>query len=188
MTHTDILEPRALARIAGAAAVVTGAIALLAAITIAAQARRWLGFTFAGVPARIGEAGSILFNNGRFVVGIGAAAWVLQLRLRKTSPDEPGAVNIALSLLSWGVDGVVLLAALVNAALVGLALGAYGWRTVEALLPHGPFEICAYCIAGNLYLNARRRLISRDEWITVGATSIGLLIVAAVLETFAWVG
>jgi hypothetical protein len=188
MTHGGVLDLRALARLAGVVTVVIGAIALLAEVTIAAQARHWLGFTFTGVPHRIGEASTILFNNERFVLGLGAAAWVAQLKVRKSSPYDPGSVTVALMVLSWFVDGVVLFAALVNAAMVGLALGAYGWKTVEALLPHGPFEVAAYCVAGNLYLNARRRVLSRDEWMTAGATTLGLLILAAILETFAWLG
>lgn len=186
MTNGHVLDPRSLARIAGVVSFVTAIIAAVVAITIAAQARRWLGAGFAGVPPRIGEAGSILLNNERFVLGLGAAAWVEQFRLRQI--PIANRTFSPLTLLGLAVDIIVPLAALVNVALVGLAVGAYGWRMLGALLPHGPFEVCAYCIAANLFVTARRRPLARREWVAAGAASLVLLAVAALLETFAWLG
>jgi hypothetical protein len=188
MTASNVLDPRSLARIAGVVSCVTAVIAVIAAITGAAAARHWLGFTFAGVPPRIGEAGTILLNNGRFVLGIGGAAWVAQLKVRRRSAGKHGSGDAMLTSIALGADAVVLIAVLVNAALVGVSLAAYGGRIVIALLPHGPFEVCAYCVAMNLFLNARRRPIYRRDWVVAALVSASLLTVAAVLETFAWLG
>jgi len=183
-----ILDPRSLARIAGIAGTVAAAIAVLVAVTVGASVRGWLGFTFTGVPPHVGEAAAILVNNGRFVVGMAAAAWVAQLRVPGTPVGDLTRGGRIVAAISSAVDIVVLLAVLVNVALVGLAAGAYGWRIIPSLLPHGPFEVCAYCIAANLFLNARRRSVSTREWVTAGMACAGLLILAAGLETFAWLG
>jgi hypothetical protein len=188
MTERNVLDPRSLARIAGIASAITAIIAAAVALTIAGQVRRWLGFGFAGVPPRIGEAGSILLDNGRFVLGLGAAALLAQLIVRGTRAKKPTDAIRMLAPLSIAVDAVVLLAVLVNVALVGVAVGAYGGRMLVALLPHGPFEVCAYCIAANLFINARRRPIARREWLTAGLVCAGMLTLAAVLETFTWLG
>jgi hypothetical protein len=187
MMHTEVLALRALARIGGIAALIAAVIAGIVAITVAAQARRWLGFGFAGTPHRIGRAAEILLNNGRFVLGVGAAACVAQCRLRHPSSDQIDGARI-LGWVARAVDILVLLVVLVNVTLVGLAVGAYGWRMVVGLFPHGPFEVGAYCIAANLSLTAHRRPIARSEWVAAGAVALGLLVGAAVLETFAWWG
>ena len=184
----QILDPRSITRVAAIAGAVPALIAAVVATTVAAQARRWLGFTFTGVPGRIGEAGSILLDNARFVLGLGTAAWIAQLRARRPPAVNRTGTDQLLGLAAPAVDVVVALAALVNLALVGLAVGAYGSRMVAALLPHGPFEVCAFCIAGNLFLTARRRPISGREWVKAILASISLLSLAAVLETFAWLG
>jgi hypothetical protein len=186
MTGGRVLDPRSLARVVGIAGTVTGVIAAIVAITAAAHARRWLGFGFAGVPPRVGEVGAILLDNSRFVLGLGAAAWVAQLKVRRQA--EPSGSGTLLAGIAHAVDVIVLLAVLFNVTLVGLAVGAYGWRTVVALLPHGPFEVAAFGIAANLFLNARRHPLSGREWLAAGLTSFGLLTLAAVLETFAWLG
>jgi hypothetical protein len=188
MTSSPVLDPRSLRRIAlltgGVAAVIAGAVSLAAAD----QAREWLGFSFTGVPPRIGEAATILIDNARFVLGFGAAAFLSQLRLRRRPTwTRTGAAGL-LGSVAVAVELVVLIAALFNVALVGLAVGGYGWRMIPALLPHGPFEVCAFCIAANLFLNARRRPLAGREWIVAALASLSLLTVAAVLETFAWFG
>lgn len=188
ITTSHVLDLRSITRVAAIVGAVAAVIAVVIASTVAAQARRWLGFTFTGVPPRIGEAGSILLDNARFVFGLGAAAWIAQLRVRRApGVDRTGGEQL-LGLAAPAVDLVVALAALINVALVGLAVGAYGSRMLAALLPHGPFEVCAFCIAGNLFLTARRRSISGREWTTAILASISLLSLAAVLETFAWLG
>jgi hypothetical protein len=188
MTARNVLDPRSLARIAGIASAITAIIAVVVAVTIAAQARRWLGFGFSGIPPRIGDAGSVLLDNSRFVFGLGAAALLVQLIARGAHATKPTDALRVLVPLRMVVDAVVLLAVLVNLALVGLAVGAYGWRMVVALLPHGPFEVCAYCIAANVFINARHRPIAGREWLAAGLVCAGMLTVAAVLETFAWFG
>jgi hypothetical protein len=78
----------------------------------------------------------------------------------------------------------VLLSALllVNAALVGAVLGAYGGDVGARLLPHGPVELAGFSAAGGVYLAARTRTVSRYEW-AYGAIAAGAgLVAAAVLE------
>jgi hypothetical protein len=188
MSERDVLAPSALIRIAGIAAVFVAVIASLVALTAAAQARHLLGFGFAGVPPRIGQAAAILLNNGRFVLGAMVAASVSQLRLRRTLAGDRTESIRALTGMSRVVDLTVALFTLANALLVGVAVGAYGWRMVVGLLPHGPFEVLGYCVAANLFLNARRRPIHRREWVIAGIACLSLLTVAAVLETFVWLG
>jgi hypothetical protein len=185
---TSILGPRSLARLAGTAGAVVAAIAAVVALTAAAQARRWLGFRFDGVPHQLGEAAQVMLANARFVVGLGAAAALEQLNLIRCGHSEPSGSARMLAAIARGLDGVVAVVILINVVPVGLALGAYGWRMVPALLPHGPFEVLALCVAANLFLNARRRLLAPREWVMAGLVSLSLLSLAAVLETFAWFG
>ena len=64
------------------------------------------------------------------------------------------------------------------------ALGAYGSRMAGALLPHGPVELSAYALMGALYLHGRHAVLSGRAITTTAATSVALLALAAVLETF----
>ena len=82
------------------------------------------------------------------------------------------------------VDAALALGVLVNTALVGAALGAYGARMAVAMLPHGPVELAAYALALALYLHARRHALSVRRVAATAAACLSLLAVGAVLETF----
>ena len=173
---------------AGTISVIVAVIAGVVALTAAAPARRWLGFGFDGVPHQVGQAAGIMFANLRFVLGLGAAAALNQLAQLRRRGAPAASTTTMLSAIARGLDGVVAVVILINVVPIGLALGAYGWRMVPALLPHGPFEVLAFCVAGNLFLNARRRTVARGEWCAAGTAIVALLSLAALLETFAWFG
>ena len=78
----------------------------------------------------------------------------------------------------------VLLTALlvVNGALVGAVLGAYGGDVSARLLPHGPLELAGFSVAGGVYLAARRRTVSVCEWACGATAAVVALAAAAALE------
>jgi hypothetical protein len=154
-------------------------------VTCASAARGWLRFGFAGVPGTLGEALGIFAANARLLVAVGVATLTAQLRLRdEAHSKEPGALRV----LSRVCDLALFVAALVNIGIVGLSIGAYGWRMCVAILPHGPVELSAYSVALGFYRHARRWRISRQTALSAAAGATGLLALAALLETFAWLG
>lgn len=89
----------------------------------------------------------------------------------------------------WFCDFVVALPVLHNFVLaVGSSVGAYGWRMVVSMLPAGPIELTAYALAASVYLHSRRAPVGLGqigEPARVAALSFAVLLVAAVIETFA---
>jgi hypothetical protein len=164
------------------AVLLIGVMAASAAVTrlaVAAPARRWLDYPFTGVPARPGEAGAILAHNGRAVLGVYGLLLIAQLALRQ--PAGPGGARRVLQSLG---EAILCGLAIGNVVLVGAGLGAYGTRMARATLPHGPVELAAFALALALYLQGRRRPLPPSYLVTIGAISVGLLAVAAVLETY----
>ena len=81
------------------------------------------------------EAVDIFVNNGTLLTGVLVACVVVG-----TALPEPGArrtERIALRLAVAVFDLVLLLVATFHVVYVGAAVGAYGGRTVEAMLPQG---------------------------------------------------
>ncbi len=72
----------------------------------------------------------------------------------------------------------------INVLIVGAGVGAYGDRMARALLPHGPVELGAFAAALALYLQGRRQRLPLRHILTVTVPCLGLLAVAAALETF----
>jgi hypothetical protein len=72
-----------------------------------------------------------------------------------------------------------------NAGAIGLALGAYGTRLMEAIVLHGTLELAAFALAGGAYLRARRGALGPCALLGAGAASFVLLAAAALVE--AWV-
>ena len=164
------------------AATLIAAVALIAAVTRAAfagQARGWLGYRFPGVPARPGVAVLIFEHNLLALLGVLGVLLIAQIAARAS--DGPGPIQRAVH-----VCAEVSLAAGIaaNTLVVGVAIGAYGLRMVRAVLPHGPIELAAYTLAIALYLHGRRRALPARQIAATIATSLALLAVAAVLETF----
>jgi Stage II sporulation protein M len=182
------IDSRALVRLAATIAIVTAIVAIVTAAVWGTGMRRWLGFSFGGVKPTAGAVLSIFANNMKLVVAAALAAAVAQLKVRSAAGHPTRVDANTLGWVSPICELSLLVAALANIAIVGIALGAYGGRMLLALLPHGPFELAAYCVALNFYFTARRRLLSSWAWATALASSSVLLAIAAVLETFAWVG
>ena len=95
--------------------------------------------------------------------------------------DGPGPIQRAVQV---GADVSLAAGIAANTLVVGVAIGAYGLRMVRAVLPHGPVELAAYTLAIALYLHGRRRALPARQMAATIATSVTLLAVAAVLETF----
>jgi hypothetical protein len=166
-------------RIAVLAFAVVVAVAGGVRIMLAGRARVWLGYSFPGVPARADVAVGIYAHNGRAILGVFGLLLIAQLASRR--PRGPGPTQRLILL----AGELILTGAIVaNVLVVGAGLGAYGARMVHADLPHGPVELAAYALALALYVQGRRRALPAAHLATVVVASIGLLALAAVLETF----
>jgi hypothetical protein len=157
--------------------------ALIVRVTAASDARELLGFGFPGLPRRAGEAVAIFANNARTL-----AALLLACLVAHGARVRPGAARgerVAMRFVTGLCDAGLLAAALWHVAFVGAALGAYGRRTVAAMLPHGPLELAAFALAFALYLAARREGLTRQRFLGVTLVSFAGLAVAAGLEVFA---
>ena len=167
-------------RIAGGVTVSVIVIAIIVRVGYAAEARRWLAYPFAGVPARLGESATIFLHNLR------ALAAVAGLLLIPQSPywdgkTEPGTAQRAVQ----GVGEALLAAGVAaNVIVVGVSVGAYGERMISAILPHGPVELAAYALALALYLQGRGGPLPARHVLAITALSISVLALAAALETF----
>ena len=75
-----------------------------------------------------------------------------------------------------------------NATLVGIALGAYGTRTVRAVALHGPLELAALSLAGGVYLSSRRSPVAVGPICVVAASCAALLVISGVVETSVQIG
>ena len=172
------LELARLAILIGVLAIAAGiALAVLVAVAAPAQARDWLAFMFPGVPARPAFAVGIFAHNLRSLSGV--FVLLIFARLASRAPDK-GTARLTVRL------GELLLAGAItaNVVVVGAALGAYRERMVLALMPHGPVELAAYSLALALYLTDRRRNLPAAYVATAGVACVGLLAIAAVLETW----
>ena len=154
-------------------------IALVTRVALARQARGWLHYTFPGVPHRIAAAAGIFANNGRELLGVLGLLLIAQLAARRA--DGPTRAQVA---VRTGGEPLLAGAIGVNVLVVGAAIGAYGDRMIEAMLPHGPIEVSAYALALALYLKGRSRPLSGPGLAITIAASVGLLAGAALLETF----
>jgi hypothetical protein len=148
-------------------------------IVMATPARNWLGYTFRGVPARLDVAIGIFANNGRVILGVLGLLLVDQINARTTGGPTP-----IQRVLMTGGELILTGVAAANMLVVGAALGAYGQRMVKAVLPHGPIELAAYSLVVGLYVEGRRRPLRAAHLTKVTLTSLALLAVAALLETF----
>jgi hypothetical protein len=138
---------KAAAAIAGALIVATSLIALVVDMGFAANARRWLAFGFAGLPARPAEFMSIFRHN------LGALLAVAGLLVIAQTPCWAGETPGRSHRLVRGAGEVLLSGAVAaNVAVVAASFGAYGARMIRAALPHGPLELGAYSMTLGLYM------------------------------------
>jgi hypothetical protein len=150
------------------------AVALLAAILVAGcglgpAARHALNFGFDGVPHTATEVARIATRNTALTVGTLAAAAL-----------APHVTPPAHRLLTLVLATVLV----INAAAVGVALGAYGRRGLLALAPHAPLEFVALSIAGGAYMQTRKQAVRGSLLLHVGVVSVLLLVAAATFETY----
>jgi hypothetical protein len=156
-------------------------VAAIVRLSLADEARAWLSFPFTGVPAGLSQAAMIFAHNAWLLAVILAATLIahsarLDRRARHPRPMPRLLVGFCDALLAWLVVSNVLV--------IGAALGAYGSRMLEAMLPHGPLELAAFAPALSAYLQARHGRLSARRFATIAVIATSLLIAAALLETF----
>ncbi len=154
-------------------------VAIIARVTLAAAARGWLDYQFPGVPAHASAAVIIFTHNCRALCGV--LGLLLIAQLAAGAPNGPGRVQRT---VQAGGEVILTGGIAANVLVVGAAIGAYGERMLAAMLPHGPVELAAYTVALALYLQGRRRPLPARQLVGSVAISVGLLALAAVLETF----
>jgi hypothetical protein len=159
------------------------AISLVAVVVDAAfatTARGWLDYPFSGIPEHASVAAEIFAHNLRALAGVLGAQIVAQAGWRR-----PGGPSHTQKIIQRLAELVVAGAVAANIILIGASIGAYGQRMLVAMLPHGPVELAGDVVALALYWQGRRRHLALGDLATVAAISVGLLAVAAALETFA---
>ena len=168
------------AAIAGALIVGTFLISLVVEAGFGANARRWLAFGFAGLPTRPREAVSIFRHNVRALLAVAGLLVVAQTPYW-AGEKQPGRSHR----LVRGAGEVLLAAAVAaNVAVVGASFGAYGARMIRAALPHGPLELCGFCLPLGLYIKGRNQPIPVWLLVVVAALSLAGLAIAALLEVY----
>lgn len=142
----------------------------LAALAGAAAGSEALGLTLAPhTPASPAEASGILATNLRVLLLVAAACacWTMGMpRLTLRCCDLALAALLAL-----------------NAAAIGLALGALGTPALGRVLAHAPAELAGFGVAAAAYLRARRGA-KATELTRALALSSALLVLAALLESY----
>lgn len=161
----------AAARCAAIAASVVGVAALgVAASGLADETRAALGFGFDGVDRSARQIAAIALHNAKIASGVLLCA-ALAPRLTQR--------------IGCSVGLILAIVLALNAATIGMAIGAYGTRALHALAPHAPLELVGLSLTGGAYMRARRQPLRPPVLMGVGCTSGALLIVAAALETYA---
>jgi hypothetical protein len=151
---------------------VTIACAAVTRAALAASMRRLLAVHFVRrLEDPAGEALWIWLHNSKLTLGVMVAIAVVAL------------VRGVVPLLVWFFDVCLLLWAVVQAALAGVLLGAYGSPQLRAFLPDGPVEVTGWALLLALYINARRGAGWRQT--ALGLVWVqALLALAAILEAF----
>ncbi|RKQ90826.1 hypothetical protein C8N24_0641 [Solirubrobacter pauli] len=171
-------------RASGVAMTLVAATAFVAAVVhlaFAGSARQLLDFPFAGLEPVPGTAAAILATNLRLLIGVIAATVIVQspwCAKRHEARSGIGLIVVA------ALDTLIALEVFLNALVVGASLGAYGWRMVLAVLPHGPLELAAFASALALYVRSRSERMPAPLIARVAFVGFGALLLAAVLETY----
>ena len=162
--------------------VVCGALALAVAVLaatatvlagLADDARAVLGFRFGELARSPSAALAIALQNVKLAAGTLACA--------AAAPRVSPGVRVLVGL--WLAALLVL-----NAGVIGVAFGSYGTRLVGVTALHLSVEFAALSLAGGAYLAAVREPLGARQLSAVGLACLVLLVVAAVLETYARVG
>jgi hypothetical protein len=157
-------------------------VAAAVAVVDARRERALLRFGFAHVPHAPGQTLAIVAANLTVLLPFLAMAVLVQARwVCRTAGGRRAFV--------WFCDFVVAVPVLHNLVLaVGSSVGAYGWQMVLSMLPAGPIELTAFALAASVYLHSRRAPVGLGqigEPARVAALSFAVLLLAAVIETFA---
>jgi hypothetical protein len=164
--------PRQAAGVALAGVLLAAVAALITRALGAGGARELLGLPFAAPAREPGEALQAGATNLRYVAAALVAAWAVT---STPCPRLPFDVTLALTFV-------------LNVGVVGVALGAYGTRTLHSLAAHWPPELAAFALAGGAYLAARRGALAGRGLITVAVLALALVALGAVLETYVQIG
>ena len=157
--------------LAGAAAICVTAFAV-GAVGFTGWARSWLALEL-GAPS--GDARAALEI---FVGNVRLAAAVLM-----------GAITVSsLPGLRACLDVVCVALAIVNVAVVGVALGAYGPPLVCRVATHTALELAAFSVTASSYLAARDGRLTRSGLCTGAGLAGGLLAAGALAETYLKIG
>jgi hypothetical protein len=151
--------------------------AVVTALRFASPARTWLSFRFTGVPREPLGAAAVFAHNASLL----GAIFALCVLVQALGDEQTALARVA----RLGSDATVIGLGLVNASLVGVAVGAYGARAVRALLPHGPVELAGFSFALALYAAVRRDSASARQAGVLAGSAVVLVVLAAVLETYA---
>jgi hypothetical protein len=165
--------PAQATRVALAALALIAATALLVAAAGAGDgARELLGLRFAGPSGRPADALQVATTNLRLAATALIAAWAVRGRPQLRRP----------------LDVTLAVVGALNAATMGIALGAYGDRLLGSIALHAPLELGAFAVAGGAYLAGRDGWLPAGALATAAAAAIGLIAVGAVLEIYAQIG
>jgi len=134
----------------------------------ASQARAWLSFDFGGVPREPEQVVTIAVHNAKFAAATLAGA---------AAVPHLGSLRLA-------TDVILGSLLVLNACVIGFALGAYGSRIGHALAPHVPLEFGALSLAGGAYLTATHQSLTGRQLAATGAGCVSMLVAAAVIETY----
>jgi hypothetical protein len=156
---------------AGAAGLtITAAAAAVVVTGTADDLRRNLGLSFSGVAQTPSDVVGIALHNAR----IAAATLLCALAV----PRLPSRARML-------VDVLLATVFVLNAALVGAGLGAYGGRLVATTGAHLPVEFGALALAGGAYLKARQRPVGVRSVLSAAGLCAAVLVLAAAAETYA---
>jgi len=156
-------------RVATGACAVCAFVALCVAVAgQGAAARAELGFTFPAAARELGAGAALAAHNARYVAAVLLACFAV------------AGVPALRPFLDAGLAALLGF----NAALIGVALGAYDLRLARALAVHGTLELAAFALAGGAYLHARRARLERGELALATVGSLVLVLGAGLAEAF----
>lgn len=165
--------PHNVARVTLAMLVLTAGTALMvSAFGVSAYVRYRLGFTFDPPARRPSEAVEIAATNLRLVAALLLAAFVVR----------------GLPELRRPLDATLVAVLALNTAALGLALGAYGSRLVNAVALHAPLELAALALSVGGYLTARAGDLTVAPFAAVTVVAVTLVAAGAVVETYVQIG
>ena len=169
-------------RVACVAAVVLGAVMLVAALVAAvasAQARQVIAYRFpAGVLGWRGVT-VVLLDNARLALAPIAATHLVELIRAPAGGRWTGWRRVVRSACDTALGGAVL----TNVVIVGASYGAYGLKMARYTLPYAPFELIAFACPLALYLESRHASPPRAHAVAMCGTAGLLLVASALMES-----